>query len=121
EAPQVVARRAALAGRADRLPLEQVVGTRLATFGGHPAIRLDHPRTAADEKEHGQGIAAGALREEQPRVAGRSEGLPDVAVGALGADQEPGPVGRLAVDAVEVTEPVAADVDHFDPAGACLV
>ena len=81
---------------ADRLPLEQVVGPRLGAGRGHPAVRLDDARPAADEEQRRLRLAVGGLGEQQPGVAGRRERVPDVAVGRLGPDQEarPGPRSR---------------------------
>ena len=116
EAPQVVARGALLARRADRLPLQEVVGPRVGAGRGHPAVRLDDARPAPDEEQRRDGLAIGGLGEQQPGEARRRERLPDVAVGRLGADQEAGPVGGLAVDPVELAEPVAVGVDDDDAA-----
>src|SRR4029453_14241794 len=50
EAPEVVARRALLARGPDRLPFQEVVGPCPPACRGHPAVRLDHARPAADEE-----------------------------------------------------------------------
>ena len=106
---------------ADGLPLEQVVGPRLAAGRGHPAVRLDDPRPGPDEEERRLRLTVRRLGEQQPGAAARGERLPDVAVGRFGADQEAGTVRGLAVDPVELAEAVAVRVDHGDPRGPCLV
>jgi hypothetical protein len=111
EAPQVVARRALLARRPDRLPLQEVVRPRVAAGRRHPAVRLDDARPAADEEQRRDGLAVLRLGEQQPGQAVRGERLPDVAVGLLGPDQEAGPGRRLLVDPVELRQPVASGVD----------
>ena len=121
EAPQVVARRALLARRPDRFPLEQVIRPRLPARGGHPAVRLDDPRPAANQEERREWLAIGRLGEQEPGKAVRPVGLPDVAIGPLAADEEAGPIRRLAVDLVELREPVTLGVDDDDPGGPGLV
>src|SRR6185369_2762877 len=121
EAPQVVARRPLLARRPDRLPLEEVVGPRVAAGPGHSAIRLDDARSAADEEQRRDRLAVLRLGEQQPGEAVRRERVPDVAVGLLGPDQEPGPVGGLAVDRVELAEAVTVGVDDRHARAAGLV
>ena len=69
QAPQVVARGARLARCADRLPLEQVVGPRIGAGRGHPAVRLDDARPAADEQQRRLRLAVGGLGEQQPGAA----------------------------------------------------
>ena len=96
---------------ADGLPLEQVVGPRLAAGRGHPAVRLDDPRPGPDEEERRLRLAVRRLGEQEAGTAARGERLPDVAVRRFGTDQEAGPVGGLAVDPVELAEAVAVRVD----------
>ena len=60
------------------------------------------------------GSPSGGLGEEQPGVAGRGERVPHVAIRRLGPDEEAGPVRGLAVDPVELAEPVAVGVDDRD-------
>ena len=67
------------------------------------------------------GSPSGRLREEQSCLARRREGVPDVAIRALGPDEEAGPVRGLAIDPVELREPGPIAVDHDDPARAGLV
>ena len=67
------------------------------------------------------GSTVGALREQQPGASRRSIGVPDVAVRPLGPDQEPGPVRGIAVDPVELAEPVAFGVHDDDTAALGLV
>jgi hypothetical protein len=61
------------------------------------------------------------LGEQQAGTAGGTVRVPHVAVGRLGADEEPGTVGRLAVDPVELPEAVALGIDHDHAARLCLV
>ena len=68
EAPQVVARGAGLARRADGLPLEQVVGARLAAGRGHPAVRLDDARAGPHQEERRLRLA---IRRSARTAAGR--------------------------------------------------
>src|SRR5439155_26693024 len=121
QAPQVVARRAALLRAADRFPLEEIVGAALRPRAGHTAVRRDDPRPAADEEQGRLRLTVGRLREQQPSVAGGPERVPDIAVRRLGADEEAGPLRRLAIDAVEVGEAVALGVDDADARLACPV
>ena len=87
----------------------------------HAAVRLDDARPAAHEEERRLRLAVGRLGEQEPGAAGRPERVPDVAVGLLGPDQEAGPVGGLAVDPVELAQPVALGVDDHDAARPRLV
>ena len=87
---------------ADRLPLEQVVGPRVRAGLGHAAVRLHHARPGAHEEQRRGRRPVRQLREQEPGAAAGRVGVPDVAVRGLGADQEPGAVGRLAVDRVEL-------------------
>ena len=80
QAPQVVRGRAGLARRADRLPLEQVVRTRVGAGLGHAAVRLDNAVPAAHEEQGRQRLAIRRLGEQQPGAAARPVGVPDVAV-----------------------------------------
>ncbi len=66
EAPQVVARGALLARRADRLPLEEVVRPAVGAERGHPAVRLDDPRARC--------APGTASRRARPRRSGRRAG-----------------------------------------------
>ena len=76
EAPQVVARGALLAGRPDRLPLQEVVRPALAAVGGHPAVRLDDAGPAPDEEQGRRPLRRRAAGEQQPGAAGRARRPP---------------------------------------------
>src|SRR5207247_681740 len=115
EAPQGVRRGVLLSGRADRLPFQEVVRPRLAAIERHPAVWLDDPRPTADEEKGCERLPAGATGEEETRVAGGRECLPDVAIRPLRPDQEAGPVRRLAVHAVELGQRAPVGVAHRDP------
>ena len=115
QAPQVVARGALLTRRPDGLPLEQVV--RPAVVARRRSSRRTAPRPAA---RSARGTAWRAARRPRLRrtAAGRRPAgrirVPDVAIGGLGPDEEPGPVGRLAVDPIELGQAVAVGVDDRD-------
>ena len=121
DAPQVVDREAALSGRADGLPLEQVIGAGLAAGRGHAPVRLDDATTAAQDEERSHGLAAGQPGEEQPRGIPGGEGSVDVAIGRLRPMDEARPPGRLDVDAVEVGDALLAGLDDDHPVAPRLV
>ncbi len=121
EAPQVIARGALLARAPDGLPLEQVVRPCIAARLGHPAVRLHDARAGPHEEEGRDGLAVGRLGEQEPRPAGRAIGIPHVAIGLFGPDEEPCPVGGLAVDPVELAQPVTLGVHDRDPRRSGLV
>src|SRR3974390_3587878 len=58
------------------------------------------------------GLPAGQPREQRPRPPAGGVGVPDVLIGGERANQEACPVGRLAVDRVELVEPLRPRVHH---------